>query len=239
MKNKKVKALLAVATTAFIVIGAWKGYCSLKIDVPVENTTEEIYVENSRVADDIAKGISASIETTDFKDKESIENLGTDIADAGKEVADTVDGTFEEATLVRVVDGDTIVVNIDNEGDVKVRLIGINTPESVASEEYLEKKNTTNSAEGKEASEFTKELLADVDVVYLQKDTSDTDRYDRLLRYVWIEIPDDKLSYEEVSEKMVNGILVREGYAEAVYYKPDGMYKDYFEQLEEEQLEKE
>ena len=190
---------------------------------------------SSQIKEEVSTKLTDIINDTDFKDNGSIEHMGEMIATVSGNLFGSED--FEEAIVKRVVDGDTIIVNIDGYGDVSVRMIGVNTPESVASEEYLKKKGTTNSREGKDASDFTKDLLKDTDVVYLQKDTSETDPYDRLLRYVWLEVPEDAFSIEEVSDKMVNAILVKEGYAEAVYYAPDGMYKEYFNTLEDD-LEK-
>ncbi len=204
-----------------VVIGA-NLYTTIKANTPKEPAAE---ATNSAV-----EQIKDTIENTDFKVKESIEYMGEMIATISNNL---YDGKFEEAMVKRVIDGDTIIVNIDGYGDVSVRMIGINTPESVASEEYLKKKGTTNSAEGKAASEFTKELLEDVDIVYLQKDTSETDPYGRLLRYVWLEVPNNEYDLEEVSDKMVNAILVKEGYAEAVMYAPDTMYAEYFEALQD------
>ena len=57
-------------------------------------------------------------------------------------------------------------------------------------------------------------MLADVDTVYLQSDTSDRDKYNRLLRYVWLDITDDVYGKSEVKEKMLNAILVEDGIAE-------------------------
>jgi|APSaa5957512535_1039671.scaffolds.fasta_scaffold551525_2 micrococcal nuclease len=54
----------------------------------------------------------------------------------------------------------------------------------------------------------------------LVKDTSDTDRYDRLLRYVY------------VGDTFVNEELVRQGYAEAVLYRPDDRHYELFSDLE-------
>ena len=62
--------------------------------------------------------------------------------------------TYQEATLIRVIDGDTIVVNIDNI-EYTVRLIGIDTPESVAPDVYLEATGKKNTKEGLLASEYT------------------------------------------------------------------------------------
>ena len=75
-------------------------------------------------------------------------------------------------------------------------------------------------------------MLEDVDTVYLQSDTSDRDKYDRLLRYVWLDIPDDVYDKSEVKEKMLNAILVEDGIAEVATYEPDTTYADLFEELE-------
>ena len=121
-----------------------------------------------------------------------------------------------------------MVVRFDTGEDEKVRLIGINTPESVAPDTY----RTENTKEGEAASDYVKDLLSDTDTLYLQTDTSDKDRYDRLLRYVWLDVPDDVYSKSEIKEKMLNAILVEKGIAEAVAYAPDLEYEDIFEDLE-------
>lgn len=139
-------------------------------------------------------------------------------------------GEFQKARLVRVVDGDTIVVDIGGE-EHKVRLIGIDAPESVASSKYLDRTGKENTREGEKASNFVKDLLADTETVYLQKDVSETDRYGRLLRYVWLELPEDDEDMEEISTKMLNGILVWEGIAEPAAYAPDTAHQADFEYL--------
>jgi len=130
-----------------------------------------------------------------------------------------------EASVVRVVDGDTLQVRIDGQKH-KVRLIGINCPESVAQEQWR------NTEEGVDASAFTKSLLSEGDVVWLQSDRNDVDQYDRLLRYVWIEAPTDRFDEDEVADKMLNAILVGEGYAEARVYGNDDLYAEVFDDLE-------
>ncbi|MBQ9955546.1 MAG: thermonuclease family protein [Eggerthellaceae bacterium] len=134
---------------------------------------------------------------------------------------------FEEAEVVRVVDGDTLQVYLNGEKQ-KVRLIGINCPESVATDE------SRNTAEGRDASGFTHELLSEGDVVWLQSDVNDTDQYDRLLRYVWIEAPANPYNEDEVAAKMLNAILVAEGFAEARVYGADDLYADVLDDLERE-----
>ncbi len=137
---------------------------------------------------------------------------------------------LEACTLVRVVDGDTLVVDYNGE-QVKVRLIGVNTPESVASKEYLERTGKENTEEGKTASEWVKDLLKDYPTLYLQKDTSETDRYGRTLRYVWLEVPTNVHDINEIRTKMLNGVLLDEGLAEVTIYKPDTKYADAFQAI--------
>lgn len=178
---------------------------------------------------DDVNSIAEVIDHTDLSSEEEVAELTEEI----NTWSETVNGTFQSAHLERVVDGDTIVVDIEGES-YKVRLIGVNTPESVASEEYLEQTGKENTEEGKTASEYTKSVLQDVDTVYLQMDVSDTDRYDRLLRYVWVELPDDPNNAYEVETKMVNAMLVKDGMADVEIYKPDDLYADTFKKIEKE-----
>ena len=191
--------------------------------------------------------IVTTIDNADFKDETELEEMISSLLNEVGEVsteevssdspsASLKKNEFESASLVRVVDGDTIVVEISGD-EYKVRLIGVDTPESVASEEYLKKTEKENTQEGKDASEFTKNLLEDYPTVYLQKDVSDTDKYDRLLRYVWLDVPNDAADLTEISTKMLNAILLREGIANIATYEPDTKYVDIFEQLAETERE--
>jgi len=98
------------------------------------------------------------------------------------------------ATVVRVVDGDTIKVDLDGE-TYKVRYIGMDTPEK--DRPFFEEATTKNAE------------LVDGQAVLLVKDVSETDRYDRLLRYVF------------VGDTFVNFELVNQGYAAAATFPPD------------------
>lgn len=170
-----------------------------------------------------------------FSDKETEKLLDT-MADMvsnwfGNDAKENEDsGEFQAVKLVRVVDGDTIAVDIAGE-EIKVRLIGIDTPESVASSLYLDRTGKENTPEGEKAADYVKNMLEDTETVYLQKDVSDTDRYGRLLRYVWLEIPENDKDIEEISTKMLNGILVWEGIAEPAAYAPDTAHQEDFEYL--------
>ena len=110
----------------------------------------------------------------------------------------------DTAVVTRVVDGDTIII----EGNYRVRYIGIDTPEM-------------GEAFGLEAWQANRELVEDK-VVYLERDVSETDKYGRLLRYVYVD------------DILVNAELVRAGLAEAKAYPPDTKHQDYLEKLEQE-----
>lgn len=129
---------------------------------------------------------------------------------------------LEQAEVIRVVDGDTLKVRTAS-GEATVRLIGMDTPESVAQEEWR------NCEEGVIASNYTKSLVVSGSTVWLSRDVSDTDRYGRLLRYVWLKQPTDLRNEDEIASTMLNAILVREGYAQVKYYRPDTTLHDLFE----------
>jgi micrococcal nuclease len=109
------------------------------------------------------------------------------------------------ATVTRVIDGDTIEIGTGQ----RVRYIGIDTPEV-----YPE-----TQAYGIEAWEANRRLV-EGKKVRLERDVSDTDKYGRLLRYVY------------VGEIFVNAELVRLGLAEAKAYPPDTLHQELLEQLE-------
>ncbi|MBP1745195.1 MAG: nucH [Firmicutes bacterium] len=119
--------------------------------------------------------------------------------------------SFEKAVVSRVVDGDTVVLSDGS----RVRFIGVDTPESTTTTEFY----------GKEASDYTKGRLAGK-TVYLEKDVSETDKYGRLLRYVWLSLPNE-ISDSEIRSKMINAILVQEGYAQSATFPPDVKYQEY------------
>ena len=115
--------------------------------------------------------------------------------------------------VTHVVDGDTITI----EGGQVIRYIGIDTPETVSPSKPVQ-------CYGKEASQKNRELV-DGKRVTLEKDVSETDRYKRLLRYVYID------------GQMVNKILVAEGYAHASSYPPDVKFQQEFTDLQKQARE--
>lgn len=123
------------------------------------------------------------------------------------------DPRYQIGAVKRVVDGDTIVVVVDGR-EYRVRYIGVDAPESVkpdAPPEYY----------GVEAADYNRQLVAGKNVC-LERDVSDTDKFDRWLRYVYVDTD------------FVNERLVREGYARSVMYRPDVKYQTILNDAERE-----
>ena len=130
--------------------------------------------------------------------------------------------SLEEVDLVNVIDGDTLLV-VDKEGyQYKVRLIGIDTPESV------NRDVSKNNQYGDMASDHTKELLKDYGTISLEYDELQKDIYGRLLAYVWINKDIDNLA------NMINARLLYDGYAVDKVYEPNEKYAKDFKKIRKE-----
>jgi len=110
------------------------------------------------------------------------------------------------ARVIRIIDGDTIVV----QGGYHVRYIGIDTPEK-------------GKPFYQEAKDFNRELV-EGKTVWLEKDVTDKDKYNRLLRYVYVD------------DVFINAEMVRAGYA---YVYPESTFPDtkYYDLLKEAETE--
>jgi len=135
------------------------------------------------------------------------------------EQVEIVPGT--NATVLRVVDGDTFVADLDGTGEVKVRMLGVDTPETVDPRKSVQ-------CFGKDASNFTKKLLEgkrvslDIDPL-----ADERDKYGRLLRIVVLPDGTD-----------VNAELIRQGYAHAYLSFPlDPERKHLYKTLENDAKE--
>ena len=115
--------------------------------------------------------------------------------------------------VTRVIDGDTIEI----EGGKRVRYSGIDTPEIVDPRKPVQ-------CFGIEASNENKKLVLGKRVK-LEKDISETDKYGRLLRYVYVD------------DIFVNDYLVRNGYAYVVTFPPDVKYQQQFLEAQKEARE--
>ncbi|MEX2445716.1 MAG: thermonuclease family protein [Dehalococcoidia bacterium] len=122
----------------------------------------------------------------------------------------------EAGTVTRVVDGDTIDVALEG-GVARVRYIGIDTPETVDPRRPVQCFGVEASVENARLVEGRR--------VELERDVSETDPFDRLLRYVWVD------------GAMVNETLVRGGFAHALEYPPDVKHAELLRAAEREARE--
>ena len=107
----------------------------------------------------------------------------------------------DKVKISNVIDGDTV----KTESGKVIRLIGIDAPETPDSV----------ACYAKESTEKLEELILNKEVE-LEKDISETDKYDRLLRYIW------------VGDTLINEVLVREGFTKVSTYPPDVKYQTRF-----------
>ncbi len=135
-------------------------------------------------------------------------STSTNVAAVGA-LSHTPGETVETYPVTKVVDGDTIVVKI---GDTEehIRLIGVNTPETVDPRKKVQ-------CFGAEASAWLKNVLASTSVTLVADPTQeDRDRYGRLLRYVYLD------------DTLINGEIIQAGYGyEYTYQKPYQMQKEF------------
>jgi micrococcal nuclease len=115
------------------------------------------------------------------------------------------------AKVQRVSDGDTFVASVKGRRE-RVRVIGVDTPESVAP-------NRPDEPYGEEASDFAKRFL-DGATVRLAGDAEPRDRYGRMLAYVWL-----------ADGTFWNALLVAEGYAQQLTIPPNVTYAGLFRRL--------
>ena len=113
-----------------------------------------------------------------------------------------------KATVSYVIDGDTFVCSSEEDVEMKVRLIGVDAPESVHPDE------DKNTEAGKDASFYTKDFL-EGKTVELEFDVQEEDKYGRKLCYVWID------------NELFNKRILDDGYAALFTVPPNIKYVDY------------
>jgi len=159
-----------------------------------------------------------------IEESEPVQNESEQIVDNQQEpqpqqTTEPSQPTSQLFSVVKVVDGDTIKVDINGTTET-LRLIGINTPETVDPRKPVE-------CFGIEASNRAKELLSNKKV-RLESDPTQGERgiYGRLLRYVWLE---DGTFY--------NKQMILDGYANEYTYNTPYKYQNEFKQAEKEARE--
>ena len=104
-----------------------------------------------------------------------------------------IESTLTEATVLRVIDGDTIVLV----GGERVRFIGIDAPER-------------GQPGANEATQFVRERVEGL-TVWLEADGAERDRFGRLRRYVWLQQPTDTQDENEIRRYQLNAMLLEAG----------------------------
>jgi len=138
----------------------------------------------------------------------------------------------QTTTVTRIIDGDTLKVFYLG-SEESIRLIGIDTPESRVNKKT--KKDAKRSGQdietiitmGKRATEYVKSLVTPGDIVTIEFDVQERDRYKRLLGYVYLS-----------NGKMLNEEIVKAGYAMIMTIPPNVKYKDRFLKAYQEAREK-
>jgi micrococcal nuclease len=122
-------------------------------------------------------------------------------------------------SVVRVVDGDTVVVRAPGSRQLKVRLIGIDTPEVHPGDKLRRDAERSGrdagaiQAFGARAAAFTRQHLGGRQV-QIELDATAADRYGRTLAYVWR------------GDELYNLVIVRDGYAGLLTIPPNVRYAD-------------
>ncbi len=127
-------------------------------------------------------------------------------------------GTAETAVVEFVIDGDTVDLIIDGQEE-RVRLIGVDTPESVS-------RDTPVQCYGAEASAALKGLLPINSVVRIERDTEVRDRFGRVLLYLYRSDPNTT-----DGELFVNEWLLTNGFADTLFFEPNTTYRGQFTRL--------
>lgn len=190
-----------IATTGVVV------FCLFAIASPDENVSTKPVQKQIETADQK----SVQVEPQVVAEETGQTGPAQDLVSETETRTIQVEGEILKVT--HVVDGDTIKL----ENGKVVRYIGIDTPETVDPRKPVQ-------CFGKEASAKNKELVEGKEV-RLVKDTSETDKYGRLLRYVY------------VGDEFINDYLVRQGYAHSSSYPPDVKHQDQFRAAEQEARE--
>ena len=128
------------------------------------------------------------------------------------------DGISDTGVFIRAKDGDTYVIKLDSSGqEITVRLIGVDTPESVAPDDYYK----DNTAEGKDVSAIVKSKLHEGDRLTIEYDVQTEDKYGRTLAYLYTE-----------DGKMIQDWLLENGYAQTMTIQPNSKYAEHFAEVQ-------
>ena len=204
LRKKQVKTVLAIITIVLSIFGIVLSDSSSKFSSPFKTSEESIDSEQVIIEGEL-EGIFVSQGPT-LDEGRTLNQLN--------QTEEENDIAPERHEIVKVVDGDTLDVSIEGKTE-RLRLIGIDTPETVDPRKSVQ-------CFGKEASNRAKELL-EGEFVSLESDETqgERDKYKRLLRYVFL--PDGT---------NFNLYMITEGYAHEYTYDEPYKYQADFKQAE-------
>ncbi len=157
--------------------------------------------------------------TVDNTTEETMSQENVEPAEEAEPAKTTEDDNFAIATVNRVVDGDTVNIELDGQEET-VRLLLVDTPET-------KHPNLPVQPFGPEASDFAVEKLAGKEI-QIEFDGPERDNYDRLLGYIWVD------------GENFNQLLLEEGLARYAYvYDPPYTHQDEMKQAEQRAREAE
>ena len=224
MKEPKIPAkyiCVAVIALSAVIVGAF-------LFKDTKQTIDDAGGVDAVVSDSPAGKILADFENIGRAEKKKKNDLPVNWDAVTRERKSSSDEEPEdfvnekhEATFVRAKDGDTFVLSVGGVENT-VRLIGVDTPESVAPESY----DKENTEEGKEASEAIKNKLHEGDTVLIEFDASETDRYGRFLVYMYFK-----------DGTMVQDWLLENGYARTMTVAPNIKYAEHFKEIQSKAAE--
>ena len=216
-KSKERKPILFIICVLLVVITA--GYFVIK---DVFTATKEIVedIPNSELVEKRSEAVEIFVEMGEYvSDELNIPDINTIVSSSPSTDTTSENNSNYAAvgTVIRVVDGDTYLLNIGGT-ETKVRLIGVDTPESVAPETY----DKENTEEGIMVSDIVKEKIKEGDILNIEYDVSKTDSYGRTLAYLYFS-----------NGVMVQDWLLSNGYAQVMTIQPNSKYADHFAELEQ------
>jgi micrococcal nuclease len=224
--KKQIKYLLLIG--AAVVIGGGSMLTDVASSLKDFNFLESTGLDNLGItASDVKEAAdNAASLKEEVQQAIEVEYSSLEYADTTQETtasASSFDSTAQISfeydavgTVVRVKDGDTYVLDIDG-ADTTIRLIGVDTPESVAPATYSKE----NTQEGKDISALVKERLTEGTVLYVEYDVSKSDKYGRTLAYLYFE-----------DGTMIQKWLLENGYAQVMTVQPNSKYADEFAKIQ-------
>jgi micrococcal nuclease len=132
--------------------------------------------------------------------------------------ADKTPGNSQAATIISIVDGDTLKIRLNGKEE-SLRLIGVDTPESRDNEKAERDSSRTGQAmktilaQGKLATQYLQKILREGDPIKIEFDVQTRDKYQRLLGYVYLK-----------NGRMLNEEIARAGYANIMTVPPNVRY---------------